>query len=592
MKKLLVFLFLAGAAPAFALTPDQILRRQEMLLQQQERQRQEEMNRQESDGAERIRRAREADGALSDAEEAQDGGAGEKPGCSMLEGVEFAGNSIYSAARLEKLAAKRIGKCVTKASMAAVQRDVSALYIDSGYTLARVYFDLKKTRQTETGGIVLHLVVEEGKISAIDMRSAGTNLDRQAYFAFPTGSGDAFNIKDFEQGLDQMNRLQSNNATLDLRPADAAGTSNVVVANRRADKTTFFSAGLDNGGSSSTGRNVASFSVNQDNLFDASDNLYLKYSHDAMFETDERRSQSAYGSLSVPFGYWTFSGTLSYSDYKTTVDGMYSSFHTTGSTLAGTLAADRVAYRGKRFKSALGSALTLKDTQSYIRDVKSLVGSRTSSNVNIYWNNTLYTPLGTLILKPSYQRGLSWFGAKEDPPGLTASEPRLQYDMLGLYAYYNTKVWRTPLTYTLTADGQYAFSPLYGTDQMSVGGLHTVRGFKDNSIRGDVGCYARSDLRVGLGDVGLPTNELLYKTQIGAFYDYGWVKNKYAFPGDLYNSQSGSMAGAGLLLNYRGDALDWSLTYAKALRSPAYLQSRDAASAENHSLYWRVSFNF
>lgn len=35
------------------------------------------------------------------------------------------------------------------------------------------------------------------------------------------------------------------------------------------------------------------------------------------------------------------------------------------------------------------------------------------------------------------------------------------------------------------------------------------------------------------------------------------------------------MSGTGIALNYYGKYLNWSLTYAKALRAPQYLQTRD-----------------
>ena len=83
------------------------------------------------------------------------------------------------------------------------------------------------------------------------------------------------------------------------------------------------------------------------------------------------------------------------------------------------------------------------------------------------------------------------------------------------------------------------------------------------------------------------------KLYIIILYDYGYVKDKYHDESDLiYNSQSGYMSGTGVTLNYYGKYLTWSLTYAKALRSPQYLQTRDGIKKENQSLYWRISGRF
>ena len=91
----------------------------------------------------------------------------------------------------------------------------------------------------------------------------------------------------------------------------------------------------------------------------------------------------------------------------------------------------------------------------------------------------------------------------------------------------------------------------------------------------------------------LSINDALSRTYLGIFYDYGYTKDKYSDSSDKqYNSQSGYMSGTGVALNYYGKYLNWSLIYAKALRSPQYLQTRDGIKKENHSLYWRISGRF
>ena len=64
------------------------------------------------------------------------------------------------------------------------------------------------------------------------------------------------------------------------------------------------------------------------------------------------------------------------------------------------------------------------------------------NNINIYLNNTIYTKLGTIIIKPSYQKGLKWFNSKKDENhnSTLKTEPRLQYDLIKFYAYYNIRL--------------------------------------------------------------------------------------------------------------------------------------------------------
>jgi hemolysin activation/secretion protein len=250
----------------------------------------------------------------------------------------------------------------------------------------------------------------------------------------------------------------------------------------------------------------------------------------------------------------------------------------------------------------------VRDTENWIRNIRSITGSRRASNANISWTNAIYHPLGTLIIKPSYQRGLSWFTSRQDPADILAAEPHLQYDMIKLYLYSSMKFnIGMPITWGMTADGQYAFQNLYGIDQQSLGGEWTIRGFRDSTIGGDQGFYVRNDIRLPVWNL-LPdlltdrsfmkyggnwsANSALGRTQAAFFGDYGYVRNARRIMPDPYDSNHGAMAGAGAGLHYSGKYLNWSLIYSSALGAPKYLQSRDGLPKEDQSIYWRITANY
>ena len=692
-----------------------------------------------------------------------DGSGSSNLNCIKFNKIELIGNTIYSTRYLNrKVLNKYLNKCINKKNIDAITNSLMKIYIDKGYSTTRVYFDISQLKTDNT----FIFVIDEGRVNDIilnniypekkkkenkiknhsplegesnksrtksdDLFGGGQNkttkisffnkyksfrLKTQTFFAFPLMKNKTFNLKDFEQGLDQLNRLQSNNATLDIKPvleiengklkienepsaenqknknklnknkssksiSLTNSYSNIIITNQKS-RSTYLDFGIDNSGNKSTGERLASISISQDNLLAFDDNIYLKYTQDIDTENSKRYNKSFYGNISIPLGYWTFNPSISYSKYLTTINGYYTNFHTSGNTLTQMYNIDRVMYRNQLYKLNLGSNLTIRDTESYIRDLKSQTGSRKSSNISLYLNNIIYTKLGTIILKPSYQKGLDWFNSKKDENHnlMLKTEPRLQYDMVKLYAYYNTRINlplftktqvidpntnqpimieverevkikttkkdennniikdkkgnpieetkiekvkeqipykvrnKINLNYTLTFDSQYSWNTLYGTDQFSIGGEYTVRGFREATISGDNGYYIRNDLRINLQQlfprillntkmmnygriikgksIALSINDFLSKTYLSIFYDYGYVKDKYSDSSDMqYNSQSGHMSGTGIALNYYGRYLNWSLTYAKALHSPNYLQSRDGIEKEGHSLYWRVGGRF
>jgi hemolysin activation/secretion protein len=608
-------------SPVFALTPDQIAQQQLVILQQQEQARQAESAARELREAERIRKSRPKDKDADTVKKSTTLGK-----CPKIETITVLGNTIFSNKRIAQITNPYIGDCITRDNMNQLQNDLMAVYIDHKYTLARVYFDKNRSRLA-LGPSDIVFIIEEGIVNkteyteTIDGKPLHSEplsgwqkfrIKTKTVTAVPGVIGKVFNMKDFEQGLDQINRLQSNNATMDIRPSsglNAAGYSDIVMLNKRpSERTTFYGIGLDNGGNKNVGENNLNINLNQDNLLALNDNIYIKYTTDTDFQRDHHYSQSIYSSLSIPYGYWTFNTSLSWSDYKTTVDGLNTSFHTLGDTLTNTFSLDRVLYRSARYRTNLGTTLQLRDTENWIQDIKSVTGSRKSSNVNIFWNNTIYHQYGTLIIKPSYQRGLDWFGSQHDKSDIYDTEPHLQYNMLKMYLYSSIKFdTSVPITWILTADGQYSFQNLYGVDQQSLGGEYTIRGFHDSTISGDNGFYVRNDIRVPIWNI-LPDfmtklefmdandnwslNNALKRTQISLFGDYGYVQNRYKITPDPYNSNHGSMAGVGTGLNYTGKYLNWSLMYARTLDAPDYLQTRDGIKKEEQSIYWHITANY
>ena len=622
MKRLSTISLIAlFTTPALALTPEQIAQQQLVIQQQQEQALQNERNQQQVIEAERVRESQEK---AEKSDKSALGAGTDTDECPRFNRVIVYGNKKFSDRRIAKITDSYICRCVNRANMENIQKELTDLYIDRKYTLARVYFDQRNSKLTKTDCDII-FIIEEGSVKSVKLQDIynGEPYEPESKFAkfrqwtkaqvaVPGTVDKIFKIKDFEQGLDQINRLQSNNATIDLRPVaelDMAGYSDVVFLNNHdSHRTTFLGAGFDNSGNKSVGENNLNISLNQDNLLALQDNIYLKYTHDTDFAGHHHHSQSLYSAITIPYGYWTLGYNLSYSDYRTTVDGLYTSFQTHGDTLTQGLSLERVIYRSARYRTNLGAVLQTRSTENWVRDMRSITGSRRSSNVNIFWNNTIYHPMGTIIVKPSYQRGLDWLWARRDADDIFDTEPHLQYDMLKLYLYSNMKFnLGLPFNWILTADGQYSFQNLYGNDQFSIGGEWTVRGYRDNVISGDRGFYVRNELRTELDRLMPSTltdmafmnaggkwsaNSALGRTQLGIFGDYGYVKNAHRITPDPYDSNSGAMAGIGAGLYYYGRYLNWSLAYSHGLTSPKYLQTRDGMDKEEHSIYWRIGANY
>lgn len=61
--------------------------------------------------------------------------------------------------------------------------------------------------------------------------AASTMQPKQFLTIFPGVKGSVLQLRDIEQGLDQLNRLPSNNATMRIEPGAEAGSSRVLINN-------------------------------------------------------------------------------------------------------------------------------------------------------------------------------------------------------------------------------------------------------------------------------------------------------------------------------------------------------------------------
>jgi len=191
------------------------------------------------------------------------------------------------------------------------------------------------------------------------------------------------------------------------------------------------------------------------------------------------------------------------------------------------------------------------------------------------------------ILNPNYTKALDLFHAQKDDPSTGKS---LEFYTLGLSGefIYDFKDSSILSNYHLSFDGQQVYEPLYGVDQFSVGGLYSVRGFKEGAISGDAGFYLRNNLELKVGSKILSyfssdnIPKFLSKLSnfyITPFYDYGYVRSQ--------GGQSGRLSGTGAKLVYDGDNFDASLT-----ASWAVLKSHSLGNQynENSAMFFNLSY--
>lgn len=533
--------------------------------------------------------------------------------CRVINDFIFVGNSKFSTRFLTNKFVKKYSKksgnnCFKKSDLNELRREIEGYYLNKGFVVSRVYFDLKNLAD----GFVM-IVIEEGKLDKIELKDNSKLNDKlpfrrslQKFFAFPFSKGDVINLRDIEQGIDQINRLSSQSAKMSIDSSNYDGYSDIIVENKISELSVL-SVGADNAGNKRTGKMRHKLGFNQDNLLGINDNILLNYSQTNDAGSDTRYSKSIYVAGSFPFGYWTAGGSYAYSHYLLTTAGSAGALKSSGNSESKTFYLDRVLSRGQKYKISLKGELERNDTDSYLEDTYIPINSRQTTNSNIYLSNIFYLKNGSVYLQPKYSKGWGNFGAKKDEKGLDEDQARAQFDSYGLYGQINTNfnVPKTefPLNYKLTFDSSYSEDSLYGNNQFAIGGRYSVRGFQETVISGDNGYYVRNDLKANLSSfwpknivdiqllnfVGqkITINSLLSKTSVGVFYDYGYVRNRIINePND-----EGHLSGLGAALSYAGKNFTWDLSYARGLHSPQFLRNIDRLAKEGEIIYLSVNFS-
>ncbi|KNC22922.1 hypothetical protein FF38_01841, partial [Lucilia cuprina] len=119
----------------------------------------------------------------------------------------------------------------------------------------------------------LIITVIEGKIRSIDIENSPPRL---AKMIFPNYVGAILNLRDIEQGLEQLNRSSSAKYTIDIQPSHKNGYSRIFVYKKSAKVPLSGQLNIDN-----SGKDVRVFAdtmsnTGKDTLIQAQNNLWVQ----------------------------------------------------------------------------------------------------------------------------------------------------------------------------------------------------------------------------------------------------------------------------------------------------------------------------
>jgi hemolysin activation/secretion protein len=346
--------------------------------------------------------------------------------CFLIDDLVIDGPDAWRFAWLRASFTPFADRCIGVEGLRRVASVLDDALISQGYATTRVSLPVQNLRSG-----TLHVALHGGRIEALRME-AGGQPDRAWgtwWNAFPTHAGALLNIRDLEQGVEQMTRLPSQSVTTRIEPGEAPDTS-VVVIERRAGTLRDRAHGgltLDNSGSSNLGRTVLSAYGAFDNPLGLNDIVNLSGNSNAEQPNGSHRSQGASISYSIPFGYSSFSISASHSRFAQYVQGTTVRFLSSGDSDTAEARWNYIAWRSASTKLGVYGALSTRRAESYLDDVELVVQRRRTTNVETGLTGKQILGSGSLEFELGYRRGADWLDAQEDLPseaGLTL-RPRI-----------------------------------------------------------------------------------------------------------------------------------------------------------------------
>jgi hemolysin activation/secretion protein len=466
---------------------------------------------------------------------------------------QIEGSTIFTEAALQEPLKKFLDHPLTFADLVAARDLITKLYTDRGYTTSGAY--LPENQPFQDGTIIIQVL--EGVLGKINLNNQGHLGNRYIQNQIRRFARAPLNVNQLVQGL-QLLQLDPLIKTLsaELTPSTRPGESllNVDITQNPSFRTYL---NFDNGRSPSVGSQRQQIRLREETLLGQHDAIEIGYSLTS-------------GSQDINLNY-----TIPLTPSNTTASIFYSSASANviekpfdGLDIRSQSRDWEFTFRQPIIQSpveelAVGLTFSHRFSQTRLQGrffplspgANPQDGSTRLSVIRLFQDWNRQNGRQVISIHSQFNIGTSWFGANRGLPGLTGSEAGLDGQFVSWQgqAQYARAL---PLKSLLLARLNTQFTPhtLLGLEQFGLGGLGSVRGYRQDSVLSDNGIFASTELRIPFAQI--PEGQFA----VSPFLDYGVGWNN----GDIPDPAHGHLAstGFGILFDYKDRVtarLDWGI---------------------------------
>lgn len=395
------------------------------------------------------------------------------------------------------------GQCLGVQSINRIMRLAQNALIHKGYTTSRIVV----AEQDLNSGHLL-LTVVPGRIGQIrlhsDTQAVQQNSDWGLDAAFPDRVGRILNLYDLEQGLENLKRLPTREASIRIVPAEEIDASDVEVSLQQVARPFRFSLHADDSGSRQTGKYQGSLTLSADNPLGLNDLFYVSVGRDLGYKrrlTDQNGHTTGSGTrsyalhYSLPWGNWQWALNHQYYRYHQAVAAALENYDYNGLSRQTELSLSRLLHRDADSKTHLTVKLWARLSRSFINDAEIAVQYRRTAGWAVNLNHKTHLGPAVVNFNLAYKRGTGWYNshrAAEEALGEGTSRMQVLTAVTDVSLPIQIKQQR--FSYAGSLHMQWNGTPLTLQDKLAIGGRYTVRGFDgETSLAAERGWYARNE---------------------------------------------------------------------------------------------------
>ena len=461
------------------------------------------------------------------------------PGNITVKKFEFEGNTVFSNQKLSEVTAQFTNKPITFAELLQVEDVVTKLYTDAGYINSGAVIPADETLSPE--GAVVKVQIVEGGIEEIKV--TGTRRLNPGYVRSRIALGISTPLNRYRL-LEALQLLQLNplikNVSADLSAGSRPEQSLLEVKVKEADSfhTEFFA---DNGRVPSVGSFRRGLRISQDNLLGFGDSLSARYAN-----TDG--SDALDLSYTVPLN--ARNGTLSLSGgfaNTNVIEPPFKRLNITGDYSYIDLSLRQPVIQTPTQELALGLTFSREESNTTLLGENFPLSPGSNDNgetrlsvLRFFQDYIQRSPQQVFSLRSQFSLGVGWLDAtvNSQPPDSRFFSWRGQGQYVRLLAPDTVLELRSDLLVSTRS--------LVPLEQFSLGGLQSVRGYRQDLYLSDNGFFASAEVRFPI----LRVKEVEGVLQLVPFVDFGTAWNSSGQPNPSPNNRN-TLVGLGLGLQWQ-----------------------------------------